>query len=70
MSEVGELKEKNVELQIVNAALTADNDELKLDVKAAEKTRNDLIKEAEDAESRVQKAQEILDGEYSSGKVS
>ncbi len=63
MSEVGELKEKNAELQIVNAALIADNDELKLDVKAAEKTRDDLIKEAEDAESRVQKAQEILDGD-------
>ena len=63
MSEVGELKEKSAELQIVNAALTADNDELKLDVKAAEKTRDDFIKEAEDAESRVQKAQEILDGD-------
>ena len=63
MSEVGELKEKNAELQIVNASLQAEKDDLQLDVKAAEMARDDLIKEAEDAESRVQKAQEILDGD-------
>ena len=63
MSEVGELKEKNAELRIVNAGLQAEKDELQLDVKAAEMARDDLIKEAEDVESRVQKAQEILDGD-------
>ena len=63
MTEVEEYKEKTAELQIVNAGLTAEKEELQLDVKAAEMARDDLIKEAEDAESRVQKAQEILDGD-------
>lgn len=63
MTEVEEYKEKTAELQIVNAKLTAEKEELQLDVKAAEETRDDLIKEAEDAESRIQKAQEILDGD-------
>ncbi|MCQ2499049.1 MAG: plasmid recombination protein [Lachnospiraceae bacterium] len=61
MTEVEEYKEKTAELQIINAGLTAEKKELQLDVKAAEETRDDLIKEAEDAESRIQKAQEILD---------
>ena len=61
MSEVEEYKEKTAELQIVNAGLTAEKKELQLDVKAAEMTRDDLIKDAEEAETRVQKAQEILD---------
>ncbi len=63
MTEAEEYKEKTAELQIVNAGLTAEKEELQLDVKAAEMARDDLIKEAEDAESRVQKAQEILDGD-------
>jgi len=61
MTEVEEYKEKTAELQIINAGLTAEKKELQLDVKAAEDTIDDLIKEAEDAESRIQKAQEILD---------
>ena len=63
MSEVEEYKEKTAELQIVNAGLLAEKDELQLEAKAAEMVRDDLIKEAEDAEARVQKAQEILDGD-------
>lgn len=63
MSEVEEYKEKTAELQIVNAGLKGEKEELQLDVKAAEMTRDDLIKEAEEAEARVQKAQDILDGD-------
>lgn len=63
MSEVSEIKEKSAELQIVNAGLIAKKEELQLETQAAEMVRDDLIKEAEEAESRVREAQEILDGD-------
>lgn len=59
MTEVEECKEKTAELQIANAGLIAKKEELQLEAKAAEMIRDDLIKEAEEAEARVQKAEKI-----------
>jgi len=63
MTEVGDLKERAAELQITNDRLTADKKELQIEVTAAEQVRDEIVKEAEDAEKRVKEAQAILDGD-------
>lgn len=62
MTEIGDMREQAAELQIANAGLTAEKDELKIEIAAAEQTRDEIIKEAEEAEEKLQKAQDILDG--------
>ena len=63
MTEIGDMREQAAELQIANAGLTAEKDELKIEIAAAEQTRDEIIKEAEEAEEKLQKAQDILDGD-------
>ncbi len=63
MTEIGDMREQAAELQIANAGLTAEKDELKIEIAAAEQTRDEIIKEAEEAEEKLQKAQDIIEGD-------
>lgn len=63
MAEVNNLKEKVEELRIENAGLADEKDDLRIEIRSAKQVRDEIIKEAEDAEARVQKTQDILNGE-------